>query len=291
MRGATKQLFRALYDLSATSSSSSSLCFSRSSQISRTLTTRWRSLPLIQSPYQTSIAVLASPWSATQLRGAKCRGSEVKPGNVIERKGKIYQVIKAQHTVQGRGGACIQVELRDVDSGSKVNERFRTDESIERVFVEEKPYKYLYTEDDLVVLTEPETYDQLDVPKELFGEAAAYLKDDMTVKVQLFDGRPMSASVPQRVTCKVVEAQVNMKGLGATPHTKKVVLDNGLTVQVPAHVLAGDQVVINTSDNSYITSCSWFNFLLSFRVDNLAANELILENYKILGLRNTILPD
>lgn len=214
---------------------------------SRTLATCPRQpQPLIQS-------LLASPWSATQLRGAKYRGSDVKPGNVIERKGKIYQVVKAQHTVQGRGGACIQVELRDVDSGNKVNERLRTDEAVEKVFVEEKHYKYLYTEDDFVVLTDPKTYDQLDVPKDLFGETAVYLKDDMTVSVQLYDGKPMSASVPQRVTCEVVEAQVPMKGIAATPHYKKVLLDNGLSVQVPAHVVAGDQVVINTSDNSYIT--------------------------------------
>ncbi|XP_052194426.1 uncharacterized protein LOC127802562 isoform X5 [Diospyros lotus] len=240
-----KQLFRALLcssDYFPASASSSST----SSRRALTLTASWlRSQP--------SPGVLTSPWSAMQLRGAKYRGSDVKPGNVIEKKGKIYQVLKAQHTVQGRGGACIQVELRDVDSGNKINERFRTDEAIERVFVEEKPYTYLYTEDDVVVLSEPNTFDQLDVPRDLFGEAAVYLKDEMTVTVQLYDGKPMSASVPQRVTCKVVEAQVPMKGIAATPHYKKVLLDNGLNVQVPAHVLAGDQIVINTSDNSYIT--------------------------------------
>ncbi|KAG5517752.1 hypothetical protein RHGRI_038212 [Rhododendron griersonianum] len=255
---ATKKLSRALHNYLAPSSSQSRLLTTTSSSsptiARRTLTTPRQSQPLIQS-------LLASPWSATQLRGAKYRGSDVKPGNVIERKGKIYQVVKAQHTVQGRGGACIQVELRDVDSGNKVNERLRTDEAVEKVFVEEKPYKYLYTEDDFVVLTDPKTYDQLDVPKDLFGEAAVYLKglvlnilvlkakymrrykellvtgsiksiDDMTVTVQLYDGKPMSASVPQRVTCEVVEAQVPMKGIAATPHYKKVLLDNGLSVQL-----------------------------------------------------------
>ncbi|KAI8526413.1 hypothetical protein RHMOL_Rhmol13G0305500 [Rhododendron molle] len=330
---ATKKLSRALHNYLAPSSSLSLSLTTTSSPsptiARRTLTTPRQSQPLIQS-------LLVSPWSATQLRGAKYRGSDVKPGNVIERKGKIYQVVKAQHTVQGRGGACIQVELRDVDSGNKVNERLRTDEAVEKVFVEEKPYKYLYTEDDFVVLTDPKTYDQLDVPKDLFGEAAVYLKelgfrmlldktllincpivhairapcfvmmswifclplhvrvkvrtvlkakymrrykellvtgsiksiDDMTVTVQLYDGKPMSASVPQRVTCEVVEAQVPMKGIAATPHYKKVLLDNGLSVQVPAHVLAGDQVVINTLDNSYITRNVNFSLL-----GHTAANE------------------
>ncbi|KAF7120414.1 hypothetical protein RHSIM_Rhsim13G0232600 [Rhododendron simsii] len=91
--------------------------------------------------------------------------------------------------------------------------------------------------------------------KELLVTGSIKSIDDMTVTVQLYDGKPMSASVPQRVTCEVVEAQVPMKGIAATPHYKKVLLDNGLSVQVPAHVLAGDQVVINTLDNSYITSC------------------------------------
>ncbi|GFZ20803.1 elongation factor P (EF-P) family protein [Actinidia rufa] len=316
MRVARKPLSQALYYLASTSSSSSY------SLKARTLNTCRRSQQSIQSPDHASRGVLASPWSATQLRGAKYRGSDVSPlcfflffrdHDVVicecepfipcpviqisneDDMWRIYQVLKAQHTVQGRGGACIQVELRDVDSGNKTNERLRTDEAIEKVFVEEKPYTYLYTEDDFVVLSDPKTYDQLDVPKALFGEAAVYLKDalpplhcqvlsttfitfvlavivhkgiilllpspilqcyigdDMKVTVQLYDQKPMSASVPQRVTCKVVEAQVPMKGIAATPHYKKVLLDNGLTVQVPAHVLAGDQIVINTSDNSYLT--------------------------------------
>ncbi|CAL5428687.1 unnamed protein product [Camellia sinensis] len=178
MRVWSKQASRALYSIVATSPSSfaSSSSSSSCSLIARALTTWRRSHPLIQSPHHAFGAVLECPWSATQLRGAKFRGSDVKPGNVIERKGKIYQVVKAQHTVQGRGGACIQVELRDIDSGNKINERLRTDEAIEKVFVEEKPYTYLYTEDNFVVLAEPKTYDQLDVPKDLFGEAAVYLK-------------------------------------------------------------------------------------------------------------------
>ncbi|XP_071720920.1 uncharacterized protein [Rutidosis leptorrhynchoides] len=164
--------------------------------------------------------LLSVPWSANQIRFAKARGSDVRPGNVIERKGKVYQVVKAQHSTQGRGGAIIQVELRDVDSGNKVNERFRTDETVEKIYVESKAYTYLYTDEetDSVVLMEP-----------------------------------MSASVPKRVTCTVAEAQVQMKGMGATPHNKKVLLDNGLRVEVPPHVLTGDKILIDTTDNSYIS--------------------------------------
>ncbi|VAI23716.1 unnamed protein product [Triticum turgidum subsp. durum] len=170
----------------------------------------------------------------------------VKLGNVIQRKvswittypsfgptlnqGRIYQVIKSHHSHQGRGGATIQVELRDVDTGNKIVERFRTDEALERVFVEDKPFTYLYQEGDNVALMEPNTFEQLEVSKELFGKNAAYLKDEMKVTLQFFDGRALSGSVPPRVTCTVVEAQPNAKGLTATPQYKRVLLDNGLTV-------------------------------------------------------------
>ncbi|KVI00236.1 Elongation factor P, C-terminal [Cynara cardunculus var. scolymus] len=206
---------------------------------------------------------LAVPWSANQIRFAKARGSDV---------------VKAQHSTQGRGGAIIQVELRDVDSGNKVNERFRTDEIVEKVFVEAKSFTYLYTdeESDSVVLMEPNTFVQLDVPKHLFGDSLAYLKDDITVSVELFNDRAMSASVPKRVTCTVVEAQVPMKGMGATPHTKKVLLDNGITVQVPPHVITGDKLLIDTTDNSYISRCGLSVFLIDPRL-------ALLQNHNFSG--------
>ncbi|XP_073300915.1 uncharacterized protein [Primulina huaijiensis] len=197
--------------------------------------------------------ILSSPWSATQLRCARFSGADVRPGNVIMRRGKLFQVVKAQHTTQGRGGAIIQVELRDVDSGTKSNERLRTDEPVERVFVQEKSLTYLYTDDETgnVVLMDPETYGQLDVPSHLFGESLAYLQDDMKVTVQLYDEKPMAASMPNRATCTIVEAADVVKGSGPMPY-KKVLLDNGRTIQAPAHVLAGEKIIVSTTDNSYI---------------------------------------
>ncbi|XP_047088927.1 elongation factor P-like [Lolium rigidum] len=198
-------------------------------------------------------SLAATPWAATQRRGAKMLGSDVKLGNVIQRRGRIYQVIKYNHSHQGRGGATIQVELRDVDTGNKTVERFRTDEALERVFVEEKSFTYLYHEGDNVALMEPSTFEQLEVSKDLFGKAAAYLKDEMKVTLQYFDGRPLSGSVPPRVTCTVVEAQPNTKGLTAQPQYKRVVLDNGLTVLAPPFIEVGESIVISTVDDSYMT--------------------------------------
>lgn len=232
-----------------------SLLLTKISSSQRTLTTTHRpSLHPTNSPNEIPPRrTLAAPWSAIQHRGAKVSGTDVRFGNVIKRKGRIYQVLKSQHTQQGRGGATIQVELRDVDSGNKVTDRFRTDETIEKVFVEEKSFTFLYSEGDSVTIMEPNTYDQMDISKELFGKAAAYLKDDMKVTLQMYDGKPMSASIPTRVTCTVAEAKSHIKGLTATPQYKRVLLDNGLTVLAPPFIEIGDQIVINTTDDSYIT--------------------------------------
>ncbi|XP_033513863.1 uncharacterized protein [Nicotiana tomentosiformis] len=250
MRVLRNRLWRALYSAAVSSSSASSA----STKISRALSTCIHSKQSLPSYTESRDSLFASPWSATQLRGAKYRGADLKPGNVIEKKGRIYEVVKAQHTTQGRGGAIIQVELRDVDSGSKSNERFRTDEPVERVFVAEKSFTYLYTDDETgnIVLMEPETYEQLDVPKHLFGESHVYLQDDMKVSVQMYDGRAMSASIPTRVTCTVAESEIPMRA-SATPQYKKVLLDNGLTVQVPKHILEGDKIIVSTTDNSYMS--------------------------------------
>ncbi|WOL08872.1 hypothetical protein Cni_G17625 [Canna indica] len=198
-------------------------------------------------------ATLATPWAALQTRGAKVLGTDVRIGNIVQRKGRVYQVLKAQHTCHGRGGATIQVELRDVDTGNKTTERFRTDEAIERVFVEEKQFTYLYQEGESVMVMDPDTFEQVEVNKELFGKAAVYLKEDMTVTLQYYDNKLMSGSVPHRVTCKVVEAQPYTKGLTAAPQYKRIVLDNGLTVHAPPFVESGDEIVINTTEDSYIT--------------------------------------
>nr|GMD14903.1 elongation factor P-like [Ipomoea batatas] len=124
------------------------------------------------------------------------------------------------------------------------------------VFAEEKPFTYLYTDDETgnIVLMEPNTYAQLDVPKHLFGDSYVFLQDDMRVCVQLYDERPMSASIPTRVTCTVAETPIQVKGASVTPQYKKAVLDNGVTVQVPGHILPGDKIIINTTDNSYMSN-------------------------------------
>ncbi|XP_021891105.1 uncharacterized protein LOC110809546 isoform X2 [Carica papaya] len=166
--------------------------------------------------------------------------------------GHVYRVVEAEHKQQGRGGAMMQVELRDVDTGSKVSLRFGTEEPVERVFVEEKSFTCLYTEHNTAFLIEPDTFEQLEVSLDIFGKAAAYLKDEMKVTLQLYDGRPLSGSVPKHVTFKIKETQPHMKGLTAVPRYKKALLDNGVTIQVPPYLEIGEEIIINTEDGSFV---------------------------------------
>ncbi|KAM7277681.1 hypothetical protein ACFE04_004815 [Oxalis oulophora] len=192
-------------------------------------------------------------WSFTQLRDVRVSAIDVRPGNVIEKSGRIYEVVDVGHRQRGRGGAMMQMEVRDVDSGNKTSLRFGPEDSVEKIFVEEKHFTCLYTEQDHAFIIEPTTYEQLEVPLKLFGKAAAYLTADMKVRIHLFDGRPLSASVPKRVTCTIKETQVNSKGTTVTPRYKKALLDNGLTVQVPPYLEAGEEIFINTEDDSFMS--------------------------------------
>ncbi|KAJ7009421.1 hypothetical protein NC653_000181 [Populus alba x Populus x berolinensis] len=178
--------------------------------------------------------VYARPWFAIQHRGVKVNAIHLRPGNVIEKSGRIFEVVDAEHKQRGRGGAILTVllffflsilnpnyhkffhclimcevtlELRDVDSGNKQTLRFGAEEAVERVFVEERSFTCLYTEHESVYLIDLEKFEQLEVPLILFGQAAAYLKEEMKVKMQLFDGRPLSGSIPKQVTCVIKETQ------------------------------------------------------------------------------------
>ncbi|XP_042954977.1 elongation factor P isoform X3 [Carya illinoinensis] len=187
-----------------------------------------RTYTWLSSPTATNI-LLRTPWSVSQHRGIKISGSDVKVGNVIEKKrtyvpasyAVIYhlvQVLKTDHSHEGRGKATIKVELRDIESGNKVSQRLATYESVEKVYVQQKTYMYMCTDrSGAIVLMDVETFDQLEVSQELFGKDAKYLKGDMRVTVRLYDGIPFSASVPKHVTCIVKEAQPPMMGITATP--------------------------------------------------------------------------
>ncbi|MCY4550465.1 MAG: elongation factor P [Defluviicoccus sp.] len=182
----------------------------------------------------------------------KVNANTIRPGHVIEHDGKQWSVLKIQILQPGKGGAFVQVEMRDVMTGTKSNERFRTQESVEKLMVDEKSCTYLYRADDSVTLMDTETYEQFDLPVGMIGGPVAYLQDGMTITLDLIEGKPVAARLPQQVTMAVTEADPVVKGQTASSSFKPAMLENGARVMVPPHIEAGTRIVVNTEDGSYI---------------------------------------
>lgn len=182
----------------------------------------------------------------------KINGNEIKPGNVIVHEGSLWVAVKTMAVKPGKGGAYNQVELKNLIDGRKLNERFRAAETVERVRLEQKDYQYLYENGDMLVFMDTETYDQIELAKDFVGDQAAYLQDGMKVMVNSHEGRPISIELPEQVVLEVVEADPVVKGQTASASYKPAVLSNGLKVQVPPFITAGERIVVATEDGSYV---------------------------------------
>ncbi len=179
-------------------------------------------------------------------------GVSVRIGNVLEHKGKLWVVTKTQHVKPGKGGAFNQVEMKCVTDGTKLNERFRSDEAVERVRLDQDEYSYLYEEGEDVVFMHQTTYEQINISKEFVGDNAAYLTDGMIVKIESYEGKPIGVELPEKVTCKIEEADPVVKGQTAASSNKPAVLENGIRIMVPPFIESGEIVVVNTADNTYV---------------------------------------
>lgn len=182
----------------------------------------------------------------------KIQANTIRPGNIIEHNGKQWAVLKIQIITPGKGGAFIQVEMRDLKSGLKSNERWRTADTVEKLQVEEKDCTFLYGDDRSLTFMDAETFDQFTVSREVLGERAAYLQDGMKVVVDLVEGTPASVTLPQKVAMRVVEADPVVKGQTAASSYKPAVLENGVRIMVPPFIEAGTRIVVNTEDSSYV---------------------------------------
>jgi elongation factor P len=182
----------------------------------------------------------------------KVIASSVRKGNVLDIGGKLCVVMKAENIHPGKGTPVTHLDMRRISDGVKITERYRTTDQVERAYLEEKTYNYLYEDDMGFVLMEPETYDQISIPKDIVGEQSVYLQENMPINVSLHEGVPISIELPQRVTLEVVEADPVVKGQTASSSYKPAVLSNGLRVMVPPHITAGTRVVIMTADASYV---------------------------------------
>ncbi len=184
---------------------------------------------------------------------AKQIASSLKAGNVIEHNGKIWVVLKAHSVHPGKGNSVTQLEIRDLENGTKSNERFRTTENIDRVRLDEKDYQYLYEDAGMYTLMDGETYEQINVEAEKIGEdQIKFLQDGMNLRVCSYEGRLISVGLPSKAIFEVVEADAVVKGQTASSSYKPAVLDNGVNILVPPHITAGTKVVVKTEDGSYV---------------------------------------
>ena len=182
----------------------------------------------------------------------KINGNSVRIGNVIEFEGKLWVAVKTQHTQPGKGGAYMRVELKNLVDGTKKNERFRSSEQVERVYLDQFPYQYLYEEGDNLIFMDQANFEQISLSKDFVGDAAAFLQDGMVVDVSSYEGKPLSVQLPDTVILTIAEADPVIKGQTASSSYKPARLENGLKVMVPPHIESGMRVVVNTEDATYV---------------------------------------
>ena len=181
----------------------------------------------------------------------KINGNEIRPGNVLEHAGGLWVAVKVDHVKPGKGGAFAQVEMKNLRNNSKLNERFRSADKIERVRLEQRDQQFLYENDGMLVFMDTETFDQIELPADLLGERRPFLQDGMTVVIEYYDTEALNVTLPQKVTCKVLETEPVVKGQTAANSFKPAVLDNGVRVMVPPFVGQDEDIIVNTETMDY----------------------------------------
>lgn len=182
----------------------------------------------------------------------KINGNEIRPGNVIEHNGGLWVAVKTNAVKPGKGGAYNQVELKNLIDGTKLNERFRAAETVEKVRLEQKDFSYLYEQGEALVFMDLETYEQLELQKDFVGDRSAFLQDGMTVTVELYDEKPIGISLPDQVTLQITEADPVVKGQTAASSYKPARMENGVRVMVPPFIEAGERIIVDTNEITYI---------------------------------------
>jgi elongation factor P len=182
----------------------------------------------------------------------KINGNEIRPGNVLEHAGGLWVAVKTQHVKPGKGGAFAQVELKNLRNGTKLNERFRSADKVEKVRLEQKDQQFLYESDGMLVFMDSETFEQIELPADILGDRRPFLQDGMTVKIEYYEAEALSVTLPEKVTCEIVETEPVVKGQTAANSFKPAVLDNGVRILVPPFVGQGENVVVMTETAEYV---------------------------------------
>ncbi len=182
----------------------------------------------------------------------KINGNEIRPGTIIEHEGGLWIAVKTAHVKPGKGGAFAQVELKNLRTGSKLNERFRSEDKVERVRLEQKDQQFLYQSDDMLVFMDSETFEQVELPADILGDRRPFLQDGMIVQVEYYDTEALSMQLPEKVTCEITETEPVVKGQTAANSFKPAILENGVRVMVPPFVGTGEKIVVNTETFDYV---------------------------------------
>lgn len=182
----------------------------------------------------------------------KINGNEIRPGNVIEHQGSLWIAVKTQAVKPGKGPAYAQVEMKNLVNGTKLNERFRSSETVEKVRLEQNDYQFLYIQDNMLVFMDNVSYEQLEIPQEFVGDRTAFLQDGMMVTVESYEGKPLGVSIPDQVTLLVAEADPVVKGQTASASYKPAMLENGVRVMVPPFIVAGERIIVDTNESTYV---------------------------------------
>ena len=182
---------------------------------------------------------------------AKINGNEIRPGNVLEHNDGLWIAVKVNHVKPGKGGAFAQVEMKNLRNGSKLNERFRSDDKVEKIRLEQKEQQFLYENDQMLVFMDMETFDQIELQAELLGDRQPFLQDGMMVTIEYFGEEALNVSVPQKVTCIVKDTEPAIKGQTAANSYKPAILDNGLRIMIPPFVGPEEAIIVNTETFEY----------------------------------------
>lgn len=182
----------------------------------------------------------------------KINGNEIKTGNVLEHDGGLWGVVKVGHVKPGKGGAFAQVEMKNLRTGSKLNERFRSADKVEKVQLEQKDQQFLFESDGKLTFMDAETFEQIELDAELLGDRRPFLQDGMTAQVEYFDEEALNISLPSQVKCKVAETEPVVKGQTASKSFKPATLDNGMRVMVPPFVGEEEDIIVSTETFEYV---------------------------------------
>ena len=182
----------------------------------------------------------------------KISGNEIKPGMLLEHKDDLWEVLKTQHVKPGKGGAFNQVEMKSVNKGTKLNERFRSSDSVEKASLEEEKFNFLYEDENNYYFINQKNFEQTDIKKNVVGEKGKLLTENLEVTINFYNEKPLSVDLPNQITCKIESTDVALKGQTVSSSYKPAVLTNGLKIQVPPFIESEDTIIVDTRTIEYI---------------------------------------